>query len=114
MADEEEVERTIDDLLRRLEDVPRSQRALLPSNRLVEASCPDLGLVRHARWRNGELGPVEDGPSPRRADVRIQVDSDDLLRMHRGELDPAKAWSDGRLRIRASMGDMLRLRTALA
>jgi hypothetical protein len=113
VAEVEDVERTIDTLLRRLEQVPRTQRALLPGRRTVEARCPDLGLIRHARWKDGSLGPIADGPSPRRPDVRIDVRSDDLLALHRGELTVTRAWADGRLKVRASMGDMLRLRTAL-
>lgn len=114
MAEQEEVEATIDDLLRRLDRIPRTQRALLPGRRTVEARCPDLGLVRHARWKDGTLGPIQDGPSPRRPDVRIDVDSDDLLAMHEGRLSVSRAWADGRLRVKASMSDMLRLRTALS
>ena len=37
-----------------------------------------------------------------------------ILTLHEGRLSVARAWSDGRVRVRASMRDMLRLRAALA
>lgn len=113
MAEVGEVEATLASLVARLESLPAGQRALLPGRRMLEARCPDLGLVHHARWQDGRLGPVQQGPAPRRADIRIEVSSDDLLAMSRGELDATRAWSEGRVRLKASMTDMLRLRAAI-
>ncbi|MFC6936163.1 hypothetical protein ACFQHO_41705 [Actinomadura yumaensis] len=39
--------------------------------------------------------------------------SDDLVAMARDELNPAKAWATGRLKIEASIFDLLRLRKLL-
>lgn len=114
MPDASEVQQVVEALVGRLDHVPASQRALLPGRRTIEARCPDLDLSWHAVWDGSRLGPLEEGPGARRADVVIEVSSADLLALHRGELTPARAWSQQRVRVRASMRDMLRLRAALA
>ncbi len=113
MATEEEVQETLHGLIRRLDDVDPSYRAMMPSKRTIEAQCPDLDLVYHAFWRNGTLSEIETGPSPRRPDIRISVDSDDLVQLANGDLDVGRAYANGRIRIQASMTDLLRLRAAL-
>lgn len=112
MAEVEEVERILDDVLGRLTDLDPNTRAMLPSRRTIEARCPDLDLVRHAEWRQGRLHLVDDAP-PRRADIRISVRSDDIMRISEGDLTFAQAYRAGRVRIDASMSDLLRLRAAL-
>lgn len=113
MATPEEVEKTIADLLRRLEVVDPTYRAMMPGRRTIEATCPDVGITYHADWRSGELGEIRLGESIRRPDIRIAVHSDDLLAMARGELDFAQAYLDNRVRLDASMADLLRLRAVL-
>ncbi len=112
MASEKQVEATILDLMRRLERVDPSYRSMLPSRRTIEAECPDLGLVYHAHWRNGRIGELHPGAADR-ADIRIEVGSEDLLALARGELDFSRAYATNRVRLDASMTDLLRLRAVL-
>lgn len=112
MASIDEVEQVLADLLARLGDVDDSTRALLPSHRTIEARCPDLDLVRHAEWRAGQIVLV-DGPPDRRADIRISVLSDDLLDIASGDLPFGRAYAANKLRLDASMTDLLRLRAVL-
>jgi hypothetical protein len=112
VATMEEVDAILADLLERLGDLDPGQRSLMPSRRTIEARCPDLDLVRHAVWREGVL-EVLDEPLPRRADIRISVGSDDLLALHRGELTFSRAYAANRVRLDASMTDLLRLRAIL-
>ena len=114
MATVEEVESTLADLIRLLEKLDPGSRAMLPSRRLIEARCADLGLVYHAAWRNGQLGEMHEGPPSKRADIRIEIDSDDLLAVASGERTFKSAFQSQRIRIDASMTDLLRLRAALA
>lgn len=113
MATVEEVEATIDRLIRSLENVDQSARAMLPSRRTIEARCPDLGLVYHAEWQAGKLGELHEGSPPKRADIRIEVDSEDLMAMAKGDLDFRTAYQRQQVRVDASMRDLLRLRAAL-
>jgi hypothetical protein len=112
VATVEEVDEVLGDLLAKLGGLDPGTRSLLPSRRTIEARCPDLDLVRHAEWRDGRLA-VLNGPLPRRADIRISVSSDDLVAMHRGELTFARAYASNRVRLDASMTDLLRLRAVL-
>ena len=112
MATVEEVDTILDDLLARLGDVDPGTRSLMPSRRTLEARCPDLDLVRYAVWREGVLEFLDQPPN-RRADIRISVHSDDLLALHRGELTFSRAYAANRVRLDASMTDLLRLRAIL-
>jgi hypothetical protein len=112
VATVEEVDQILGDLLERLGDLDPNTRSLMPSRRTVEARCPDLDLVRYAMWRDGELKLLNEAP-PRRADIRISVMSDDLLKLHHGEMTFSRAYSANRVRLDASMTDLLRLRAIL-
>jgi hypothetical protein len=109
----EEVDAVLGELLARLGDLDPSTRSLMPSRRTVEARCPDLDLVRHAVWRDGQLETLDGPPDGRRADIRISIDSDDLVALHRGELTFSRAYAANRVRLDASMTDLLRLRAVL-
>lgn len=112
MATVEEVDAVLWQLLGRLGEVDDDLRALLPSRRTVEARCPDIDYVRHAEWRRGQLFVLDDAP-PRRADIRISLRSDDLLAIASGELPFSRAYATNRVRLDASMTDLLRLRAVL-
>lgn len=112
MATFDQVETILIDLLRRLGQVDDSTRAMLPSRRIIEARCPDLDLVRYAEWRRGDLDLLDEAPI-RRPDIRISVHSDDLLRIASGELPFSRAVASNRLRLDASMADLIRLRAVL-
>ena len=112
MAEVEEVEAILDQLLSQLGEVDDQARSIMPSKRLIRASCPDLDLVRFAQWQGGELTLLDDPPT-RRADIRISVRSDDLVKLTQGALTFSQAYLSGRIRIDASMSDLLRLRAAL-
>ena len=85
---------------------------MLPARRVIEASCTDLGLMYHARWRFGQLGDLVPGAA-RRPDIRIQVASPDLFQLADGSLPFRRAWTEQRVRIDASMADLWRLRAVL-
>ncbi len=112
MATVAEVEAVLADLLNRFAGVDSGTRAMLPSHRVIEARFPDLDVVRHAEWREGDL-LVLDEPPARRPDIRVTVDSDDLVAMADGRLSFSRAYAANRIRLDASMTDLLRLRAVL-
>lgn len=112
MATIEEVDDAVATLLSRLGEVDGSARSLLPSDRIVEARCPDLDYVRYARWRDGRLALLDDEPGAH-PDIRISVRSDDLIAMVDGDLPFGRAFASNRVRLDASMTDLLRLRALL-
>jgi hypothetical protein len=109
----EQVEDVLADLLLRLRDLDPDVRALLPSRRTIRASCPDLELDHWAEWRNGDVQLLAGPPNGRRADIRVVISSDDLVQLHRGELRFTRAFAENRVRIDASVTDLLRLRALL-
>lgn len=113
MATMEQVEGTFADLIGRLDALDSRQRAMLPSRRTLQATCTDLDASWYAAWRNGEFSQVVDGEPDRRADIRIRLSSDDLVELAAGRLDFGRALSDGRVKVDASMTDLLRLRAVL-
>lgn len=112
MATVAEVEAVLAELLSRFADVDSGTRAMLPSHRVIEARFPDLGIVRHAEWHEGRLHVLDAAPQ-RRPDIRVTVDSDDLVAMAEGRLSFSRAYAANRIRLDASMTDLLRLRAVL-
>lgn len=86
-------------------DPPQLERSL---------SCrlPDLNTGFHATLRNGRLEGIEDGENEDAA-ITLTANSDDLVRLSKGELPFAKAWATGAVKLDASFMDMLKLRTLL-
>jgi hypothetical protein len=72
----------------------------------------DLDVFFHGRLRNGTLTDLTEGDDPA-AQIRLTVSSDDLLALVEGELHFAKAWAANRLSVKASFGDLLKLRKLL-
>jgi hypothetical protein len=112
VATPEEVETTLRALMRRLKRIDRSYRAVLPPHRVVEAEFPDLDLVYHAVWEDGSISDLRPGPA-HRSDIRVVVGSDDFLALAAGALGFRHAYATSRVRLHASMTDLLRLRGLL-
>jgi len=113
VATPEQVEATIGSLIGRLDTLDSSSRSMLPSRRMVETTCPDLDTTWHALWEEGTVGEILRGTAPRRPDIRVKVNSDDLLALADGSLPFRQAWQAGRIKLDASVTDMLRLRASL-
>ena len=97
----------------RLEEVDADRFAEHVVERTISCVIPDLGLAFRTRLHAGGLDPFEPDDDPKAAQVRLTVDSDDLVAMAHDELNPAKAWAAGRVKIEASIFDLLRLRRLL-
>lgn len=128
MATVEECERALHELAARLaaKDGSDSRRAL---DRTLTCDLKDLGVVFAGRLRDGRLEdvrrlPGSDGASPNHrasgspggvsdaaAQVKLAMKSDDLIRLVGGHLNMASAWATGRVKVDASMRDILRLRS---
>jgi hypothetical protein len=61
---------------------------------------------------NGQISDLADGDDPQ-AKIRLAVGSDDLLDLVAGRLNFASAWASGRVSVKASFGDLLKLRKLL-
>lgn len=113
MANEEDCRAALERVAARLAEVDADRLAAHVVERTISCRIPDLGLAFRSRLHGGGLDPFEPDGDPASAQVRLTVDSDDLVAMAHDELHPAKAWAAGRVKIEASIFDLLRLRKLL-
>jgi hypothetical protein len=84
-------------------------------DRSLSCHITDLDTTFTGRLGNRriEVADTVPGPPPTRAEIRLAMSGDDLVALVAGELNFAKAWTAGRVRLEASFRDLLRLRKLL-
>jgi putative sterol carrier protein len=112
VASVEECRAALEFLAAKLDQVDSGLRARHVVERSLSCTIRDIDTVFVANLRDGRVTDIELSESPR-AQIRVSVLSDDLIELARGSLDAAKAMAQGKLRIDASMFDLLRLRSLL-
>jgi predicted lipid carrier protein YhbT len=113
MANEDECRAALAQIAERLADVDQEHFAQHVVERTISCRIPDLDLVFQTRIHAGGLDPFERAGDARSAQVRITANSDDLVALANNGLNVSKAWATGRLKIEASIFDLLRLRKLL-
>ncbi|MBA3249142.1 MAG: SCP2 sterol-binding domain-containing protein [Geodermatophilaceae bacterium] len=89
----------------------RDERSL---RRSVSCRITDLDTRFVGELRDGALHDMRAvEPGAGRADIRITTTSDDLVELVSGSLGFGSAWASGRVKIDASLMDLLRLRRML-
>src|SRR5690349_20191513 len=94
----------------RMDDENRSQHQL---ERTVSCRIPNLDVTFHGRLKDARLLDVisyDNGATPPKAQIRLTIPSDDLLKLVDGRLNFIQAWTSGRIKVSASFGDLLKLR----
>jgi hypothetical protein len=114
VATAEECRRALESLTGRLAELDPADRAAHLVDRDVSCHIPDLGITFLTRLGPHGAAPIvqangQDGP----AQVRFTAKSDDLVALAADPGSFARAWLTGRLKIEASLGDLLRLRRVL-
>jgi predicted lipid carrier protein YhbT len=84
----------------------------LDLDRTMSCRVPDLGAAFHGRLTGGRIIDVADGEDPT-AKLKLTADSDDLIALVQGKLNVASAWTSGRIKIDASLMDLMKLRKLL-
>ncbi len=112
MATQQECEQALRELSTIIAGSGDSARTL---ERSVSCQITDLGVTFAGELRDGRLEDVAqtDEAHPGKADIRLRTTSDNLISLVDGSLGFAAAWSSGRLRVDASIMDLLRLRKML-
>jgi hypothetical protein len=84
-------------------------------DRSVSCHITDLDVTFAGRMSGGRIH-VHDtlqGPPQEKAQIRLALTGDDLVALVDGELNFAKAWGSGRVKLEASLMDLFRLRKLL-
>lgn len=81
-------------------------------DRTLSCFLTDLDHGFSARLADGELKDIAEGHNPR-AKIKLSVSSDDLVALTSGGLSFTQAWSSGRVKVDASVFDLLKLRNLL-
>ena len=109
MATKRECEAALRSLAKRLDGADDSLKRRHAPDRTLSCRIPDLDTTFSGRLTSGVLCDIVNKPIDN-AQIRLTVSSDDLLAVTAGELAFASAWAAGRLKIEASVLDMIRLR----
>ncbi len=115
MANVHECERALRSLADRLAAVDPEVRGKYVVTRTVACRVPDLDVVFLATLDDSGIADLRctDGTDTDRAQVRLAAASDDLVCLVEGTLSPPAAWATGRLKVEASVLDLLKLRALL-
>ncbi|MET8502614.1 SCP2 sterol-binding domain-containing protein [Streptomyces microflavus] len=105
--------------LRRLSDnlaaADGDVRGAAALNRSLSCHIKDLDITFTGRLADGRI-QVQDtveGPPREKAEIRLAMTGDDLVALVDGDLNFAKAWASGRVRLEAGFRDLLKLRSLL-
>ncbi|MET8474596.1 SCP2 sterol-binding domain-containing protein [Streptomyces sp. NPDC006422] len=115
MATTEECRAALDKLSDNMAGADGDVRAAAALDRSLSCRITDLDVTFSGRLQDGRIEVLDtrSGPPAEKAQIRLAMTGDDLVAMVNGELNFAKAWASGRVRLEASFRDLLRLRTLL-
>ena len=116
MATLEQCEQAVAALVERLAEIDPDVRRKYAVERTVACRVPDLDVVFLARFDDegtiSDLKIAEAAPKGN-AQVKLSASSDDLIALIEGRMGVPTAWATGKLKIDASMLDLLKLRALL-
>jgi predicted lipid carrier protein YhbT len=112
VATAEECRRALESLTGRLGELSAAERAAHLVDREVSCHIPDLGITFLTRLGPDGAGPIRQANGSH-AQVKFTAKSDDLVALAANPGGIARAWLTGRLKVEASLSDLLRLRKVL-
>lgn len=115
MASQQECEQAVQSLVDRVAALDPELRRKHTMDRTLSWRVPDLDLGFLAKLdANGLSGlDVDAAETTTSAQIRLTSTSDDLVALLAGALAAPVAWATGRLKVEASVFDLIRLRTLL-
>ncbi|MEY2247645.1 SCP2 sterol-binding domain-containing protein [Streptomyces sp. SAS_267] len=115
MATTEECRTALDKLSDNMAGAGGDVRAAAALDRSLSCRVTDLDITFVGRLRGGRIEVLDTlrGLPPERAQIRLTMNGDDLVSMVNGELNFAKAWGSGRVKLEAGLRDLFRLRSLL-
>jgi predicted lipid carrier protein YhbT len=84
-------------------------------DRSVSCRITDLDVTFVGRMTGGRIvvHDTQHGPPQEKAEIRLTMSGDDLVALVNGELNFAKAWGSGRVKLEAGLRDLFQLRKLL-
>jgi hypothetical protein len=112
MATLEECAAAMQRLADRMHGMDEDTRGRTMLDRSVSCHLRDIGVTFGAQLRDGTLQNIRQVDSAD-GQIRLTMTSDDLLELVDGSLQFGKAWASGRVKVHASVFDLLKLRTMI-
>ncbi|MGW4234834.1 SCP2 sterol-binding domain-containing protein [Streptomyces sp. NPDC004980] len=115
MATMAECRSALDTLSDNLASADGDVRGAAALDRSLSCHIKDLDATFTGRLTNGRIRVLDtaDGPPREKAEIRLAMTGDDLVALVDGELNFAKAWASGRVRLEAGFRDLLKLKSLL-
>jgi SCP-2 sterol transfer family len=113
LATKPEVERQLAVLMARLDGNEANVRSAIPSRKVLRCVVPDLGAAWYSVVDDGHVSPPTETSADGPADITLTVASDDLIDLVAGRVSFLSAFTTGKVRVDASIVDLLRLRSLL-
>ncbi|MET8024318.1 alkyl sulfatase C-terminal domain-containing protein [Streptomyces avermitilis] len=115
MATIEECRAALDKLSDNMAASEGDVRGAAALDRSLSCRVTDLDITFAGRLKDGRIEVLDtyEGPPHEKAQIRLTMTGDDLVAMVDGELNFAKAWGSGRVKLEAGLRDLLRLRSLL-
>ena len=112
VATKEECAAALDRLAAKLGGLDGERRAKNGFDRTVSCTVPDLGVAFRGRMKDARLADVVEYEAAQVPDAQIKltIPSDDLPALVDGRLNFIQAWTSGRIKVSASIGDLFKLR----
>jgi SCP-2 sterol transfer family len=112
VATVEECEAAMHKLAERLKSPDAAQARGKMIDRSISCHLRDLDVTFGGQLRDGEIVDIHRTPTPD-GQLKLTTTSDDLVALVDGRLNIASAWASGRVKIDASVFDLLKLRKLL-
>ncbi|MFE0192244.1 sterol-binding protein [Streptomyces sp. NPDC059008] len=115
MATLDQCRAALDRLAQNLSSADGNVRSAAALDRSLSCRITDLDVTFLGRLAGGTIQNVTcvPGPPPNKAEIRLTMAGDDLVALVDGQLNFARAWGSGRVKLEAGLRDLLRLRTLL-
>ena len=114
MATAEECREALQALTNRLGEMPEQDRSSFFSNRSFSCHVTDLGITFLTSITHTRAEPIKEaGPDEPPADIRLTANSDDCVSLAETPANIARMWMAGRVKVQASLRDLLALRRLL-
>jgi hypothetical protein len=112
MATDQECRAALERLAARLAGVDGDEHRNHTFDRTMSCLVTDLDVTFSGELSDGHIKGITTDLAPK-AQIRLTVNSDDLVALTDGELDFGRAWLSGRVKVEASVRDLLKLRSML-